>query len=149
LAKQPSGGPQRVALGDEIAAPGEELRDHASRHASQAATRPVSAPRLIAMSFISGEGWSVGGTSSRGRVVRAVVEQRKAVRSDRLCTGTLACRRCDAPIAIGAGARPLTDRLTCPFCRHEAPARDFLSLARPTRPARVEVRVRRPADISP
>ena len=37
---------------------------------------------------------------------------------------------------------PLTQGLDCPFCRHAAPLRDFLSLATPTRPARVEVRMR-------
>ena len=36
----------------------------------------------------------------------------------------------------------LTENLDCPFCRHTAAARDFLSLAAPSRPARVEVRVR-------
>jgi hypothetical protein len=38
-----------------------------------------------------------------------------------------------------------TDPLTCPFCGHGATVRDFLSLAAPTRPARVEVRVVQPA----
>ena len=38
----------------------------------------------------------------------------------------------------------LTDRLTCPFCRRRGPARDFLSLAPPSRPARVFVRMRIP-----
>jgi hypothetical protein len=38
------------------------------------------------------------------------------------------------------------DALACPFCAHAAAARDFLSFATPTRPARVQVwaRVRRP-----
>jgi hypothetical protein len=34
------------------------------------------------------------------------------------------------------------DALDCPFCAHGGRVRDFLSLAAPTRPARVEVRVR-------
>jgi hypothetical protein len=38
-----------------------------------------------------------------------------------------------------------TDPLICPFCGHRATVRDFLSLAVPTRPARVEVRVNQPA----
>ena len=54
--------------------------------------------------------------------------------------GTLACNRCDAPVALTAGPVRPTDTLTCPFCRHRAAARDFLSLGTPTRPARVEVR---------
>jgi hypothetical protein len=33
----------------------------------------------------------------------------------------------------------------CPFCRHDGAVRDFLSLAAPSRPARVEVRVVRRA----
>ena len=33
------------------------------------------------------------------------------------------------------------DLIGCPFCRHVDPVRDFLSLATPTRPARVEIRV--------
>jgi hypothetical protein len=66
---------------------------------------------------------------------------RLSVRSTRLCSGTLACRRCDAPIAAGADRLALTDELSCPFCHHRGPVRDFLSLALPTRPARVVVRV--------
>ena len=36
------------------------------------------------------------------------------------------------------------DPLSCGFCRHEGAVRDFLSLAEPTRPTRVTVRVRVP-----
>jgi hypothetical protein len=73
----------------------------------------------------------------------AQVEFRRSVRSTRLASGTLACGRCDAPVAPGTGPISVTDPLTCPFCGHDAPARDFLSLALPTRPARVVVRVKR------
>jgi hypothetical protein len=66
--------------------------------------------------------------------------ERRATRSGRLGTGTLACNRCDAPVALTAGPVSSTDALICPFCSNRAPARDFLSLASPTRPARVEVR---------
>ena len=55
--------------------------------------------------------------------------------------GTLACPRCDAPVALGAGAAAPADPLGCPYCDHTAAVRDFLSLASPTRPARVAVRV--------
>jgi hypothetical protein len=75
-------------------------------------------------------------------------EHRRTVQG-RLGTGTLACPRCDAPVALlGARVSP-ADALRCPYCRHAAAVRDFLSLAPPTRPARVAVRVvyapRRPA----
>jgi hypothetical protein len=58
----------------------------------------------------------------------------------RLGTGTLACPRCDAPVALAGGVSP-ADALACPFCHHGGPVRDFLSLAAPSRPARVAVRV--------
>jgi hypothetical protein len=68
-------------------------------------------------------------------------EIRRIARSSRLGTGTLACPRCDAPVALAAGHVSPADALGCPFCRHTAAVRDFLSLAAPSRPARVEVRV--------
>lgn len=83
----------------------------------------------------------------RDRLDRAVelqVEQRRAQRSGHVCSGTLACRRCDAPVAAGPDGLALTDELRCPYCHHAGPAREFLSLAAPTRPARVVVRVTRP-----
>jgi hypothetical protein len=58
-----------------------------------------------------------------------------------LGAGTLACDRCDAPVAIGPEPMFVTDELTCPYCGQHGTLRDFLSLAPPTRPARVEVRV--------
>jgi hypothetical protein len=68
-------------------------------------------------------------------------EERHATRSTRVASGTLACARCDAPVAL-SGSLGLTASLTCPFCAHEAPVRDFLSLAAPTRPTRVAVVIR-------
>jgi predicted RNA-binding Zn-ribbon protein involved in translation (DUF1610 family) len=68
-------------------------------------------------------------------------EKRRSIRSSRLGAGTLACARCDAPVALGGVARSLSDELTCPYCGNDGPVRDFLSLATPTRPARVVVRV--------
>ena len=67
-------------------------------------------------------------------------EERRA-RSSRLASGTLACPECDAPVA--PGPRPLSpaEPLACPVCLHGGAVRDFLSLAPPTRPARVVVRV--------
>ena len=70
---------------------------------------------------------------------------RRPARSAEVCTGTLACPRCDAPVSIGAGPLALTDHLSCPFCERRGPVREFLSLAAPTRPARVVVRVALPA----
>jgi hypothetical protein len=69
-----------------------------------------------------------------------VAEERRAARSGRLATGTLACPRCDAPVAPGAALSP-AQTIGCPYCRHTAAVRDFLSLGQPARPARVEVRV--------
>jgi hypothetical protein len=68
-------------------------------------------------------------------------EERRVTPSRRVATGTLACARCDAPIALTAGPVSPSDHLGCPFCSHLAPVREFLSLAAPSRPTRVEVRV--------
>ena len=57
-----------------------------------------------------------------------------------LGTGTLACPGCDAPVAIAGPHRP-HDAIGCPYCGRSGALRDFLSLAAPTRPARVEIRV--------
>ena len=79
------------------------------------------------------------------RRVRAEhVEQRRrrAQREGVVATGTIACPRCDAPVAIGPGELALLHPLACPFCGHHEAARGFLSLALPTRPTRVEVRIR-------
>ena len=62
-------------------------------------------------------------------------------RSGHLASGTLACPRCDAPVALGTGPASPADPLGCPFCDHTATVREFLSLTSPTRPARVAVRV--------
>jgi hypothetical protein len=80
-----------------------------------------------------------------GRAQPAVEERRKATRSGVLGTGTLACHRCDAPIDPGTRPLSLAEPLVCPFCAARGPVRDFLSLAIPTRPARVVVRVAFPA----
>ncbi|MGH2715396.1 MAG: hypothetical protein ACRDM7_16190 [Thermoleophilaceae bacterium] len=75
------------------------------------------------------------------RAAGAHEEERRAARSARVATGTLACGRCDAPVALTGGPVSPTDSLGCPFCSHRAPVREFLSLRSPPRPARVEVRV--------
>jgi hypothetical protein len=81
------------------------------------------------------------GTEPVARVAGANEVQQRVTSSGRLGAGTLACGRCDAPVAIGADPLSVAERLTCPFCHNCAPLRDFLSLASPTRPARVVVRV--------
>jgi hypothetical protein len=67
-------------------------------------------------------------------------EERRNARGH-LASGTLACPRCDAPVAPGAGYLTPAGPLGCPYCGHAAAVRDFLSLSEPTRPARVVVRV--------
>ncbi len=97
------------------------------------------------MSFLRGGGQAFGGDRGLDAgLVSAEIEELRATRTDRLCAGTLACGQCDAPVAIGGQPRSLTDWLTCPFCQHSGRVRDFLSLAAPTRPARVVVRVSAP-----
>jgi hypothetical protein len=76
----------------------------------------------------------------RPQPVPGAFERRRAVRG-RLGTGTLACPECDAPVFTAATVAA-HDGLDCPYCGHAAAVRDFLSLAPPARPARVEVRVR-------
>lgn len=69
-------------------------------------------------------------------------ELRRSIRpSSQVAVGTLACSRCDAPIAIGDRVLTPADGLDCPYCSHHGPLREFLSLAPPTRPTRVVVRV--------
>ena len=75
-----------------------------------------------------------------------VRKERRTAVATRLGGGTLACPRCDAPVAIAGPVAP-AHPLACPYCAHAGPVRDFLSLAAPARPARVQVVVveRRPA----
>lgn len=76
-----------------------------------------------------------------GRPVgRIVQEERRRARTTHLARGTLACPSCDAPVGP---ARPLSpaEEIACPYCGHGAAVRDFLSLATPTRPAHVDVRI--------
>jgi hypothetical protein len=86
--------------------------------------------------------WSYNGTEPGA--VAGHEELRRSVRSTEVAAGTLACPRCDAPVAIGERVLTPGDELSCPYCLHGGPLREFLSLAPPTRPTRVIVRVRRP-----
>ena len=71
-------------------------------------------------------------------------EERGDAQSWLLGHGTLACPSCDAPVAPLEPLAPLAG-LDCPVCRHRGAVRDFLSLGEPTRPARVAIRLVRPA----
>jgi hypothetical protein len=70
---------------------------------------------------------------------------RRATAARPLAHGTLACPECDAPVVLPRGTATPGEPLSCGFCAHAARVRDFLSLAPPTRPTRVVVRVREPA----
>jgi hypothetical protein len=97
------------------------------------------------VSFLRGiDGSSSSSTDLGARATPVHEERRRAIRSGQLARGTLACARCDAPIAIGPLGLAIGDRLSCPFCRQQGTVRDFLSLGLPTRPARVVVRVTLP-----
>lgn len=75
------------------------------------------------------------------RVAPAVEQDRRRAQSTVLGEGTLACPRCDVPVAVGGTRLAVSSRLTCPFCGFSGRLSAFLSLAAPTRPARVIVRV--------
>ncbi len=85
-----------------------------------------------------------GGSATRSTVAGPVQEWERKSRSTVLGVGTLACDRCDAPVAAGPEPLHLTDVISCPFCDRRAPVRAFLSMTVPTRPARVVVRVALP-----
>lgn len=84
-----------------------------------------------------------GAADSTRRFTLIREEKRRSIDTRVVGVGTLACARCDAPVALGPGSHAPTQALVCPFCAHQAPLRDFLSLAAPTRPARVKIRLRR------
>ncbi len=94
------------------------------------------------MGYLRGiDGAAASATGRAARPTPGHEERRRAVRSGQLAVGTVACPRCDAPVAIGERPLPASARLGCPFCAHQAPLREFLTLGAPTRPARVVVRV--------
>lgn len=93
------------------------------------------------MSLRSGfDGGDPGGPEPVGRL-GGFHEERRATRSTLLAVGTLACPECDAPVVVAG--RPLGPAapLGCGFCGYAGALREFLSLAEPSRPARVAVRV--------
>jgi hypothetical protein len=105
--------------------------------------RVAGAPRLGVVAFLSGGDWTGGGSSeSSSRAEQVLQRRRRANRNGVIASGTIACPRCDAPVAIGPDEVTVTEVLTCPFCAQHGPVREFLSLAVPTRPTRVQVRLR-------
>jgi hypothetical protein len=95
----------------------------------------------VHVSFLRGFDTSDG--ARREPIARGpgIQEKRRATRSGVLAIGTLACNRCDAPVApVGPRMAP-ADPLSCPYCANRATVREFLSLEAPSRPARVAVRV--------
>lgn len=72
-------------------------------------------------------------------------DPRRTTRGRELAVGTLACPSCDAPAPPPAAPLSPADPMACGFCGHAEAVRDFLSLAEPTRPTRVSVRVVLPA----
>lgn len=101
-------------------------------------------PRLAHVSFSRSFDVAGSGATDATRRFTAVVheEKRRSLDGRPMGVGTLACARCDAPVAIGPGDHGPGQALTCPYCAHRAPLREFLSLAAPARPARVLVKVR-------
>lgn len=93
------------------------------------------------MSFVRTGRFGRGRPDPLSKAVEVQVEERRATRAGHVCSGTLACPRCDAPVAAGERGLRVTEEVACPFCAHREPARAFLSLEAPTRPAHVVVRV--------
>jgi hypothetical protein len=83
----------------------------------------------------------IDGSEPVGGLGGGAEELRRVARSGHVASGTLACPLCDAPLALPAPHVSPADPVGCPFCGHAAAVRDFLSLAVPTRPTRVAVRV--------
>jgi hypothetical protein len=84
------------------------------------------------------------GRSDRDEPVLGHEELRPSSRVGLLDVGTLACARCDVPVALERAASP-SESLSCPYCLHTAAMHEFLTLGAPTRPAHVVVTVALPA----
>jgi hypothetical protein len=86
-----------------------------------------------------------GARSDRAQPAERLAGRHELRRSEatwQMATGTLACPACDAPVLPSLGAMSPPDPMACGYCGHAGTVRDFLSLAEPTRPTRVVVRVR-------
>ena len=95
------------------------------------------------MAFQRGIDGSEPTRSDRVSSTRVFRDQRRSARSTHMASATLACPGCDAPVALPAPTMTPGQPLACGFCGRTGLLRDFLSLAVPTRPMRVEVHVRR------
>jgi hypothetical protein len=84
------------------------------------------------------------GRSDYDEPVVGYEELRRSSRVGVLDVGTLACARCDAPVALGERAVVPSESLSCPYCLHTAAVHEFLTLGAPTRPAHVVVRIALP-----
>jgi hypothetical protein len=96
---------------------------------------------VAAMALSRGTDGSDGEPTQPVAKLAEIRHHQRVERSSLLADGTLACPRCDAPVALPTDPLSVTEPLGCPYCGHGARVRDFLSLAAPSRPARVEVRV--------
>ena len=81
------------------------------------------------------------GSDAANRETVAPRRELRLGRTSQIATGTLACPECDAPVHPGPRAVSPAAPIACPFCGEAGAVRDFLSLAPPTRPAHVVVRV--------
>lgn len=91
----------------------------------------------------SGSGGEGAGGEPVGRMSGAA-EERRATRSTVIASGTLACPTCDVPVSPGDRALAPSEPMRCPVCAYAGAVRDFLSLATPSRPARVRVVISAP-----
>ncbi len=91
----------------------------------------------------SSSGAEGAGGEPVGRAAGAA-EERRATRSTVVATGTLACPACDAPVSPGGRALSPAEPMRCPMCDHAGAVHHFLSLATPSRPARVRVVISAP-----
>jgi hypothetical protein len=80
------------------------------------------------------------GRSDRDEPVVGYEQLRPSSRVGVLDVGTLACARCDAPIALERAVAP-SELLSCPYCLHTGAVREFLTLGAPSRPAHVRVTI--------
>ena len=103
-------------------------------------------PQDVVDYIVATDGFVAGRTVSRERPVRAGAARHE----QRRVASCPAARRRHAGLS-GLRSAPSSRRVHhsrrrthCGFCLYSATVRDFLSLAEPTRPARVEVRVVQP-----
>ncbi len=107
----------------------------------------ASPPFALTYPIDSGSVFSRQRSEPGSHVPGAIEQDRRRSTTEVLGIGTLACPDCDAPVGIGPEPLSPLAELSCPFCARRAPLREFLSLAPPTRPTRVLVRVTAPGAV--